>query len=56
MKRHTQIYFDHFDIDYDPVSGWHNCKSEISGLPAHDIHHLRRRGMGAAKQQTISKT
>lgn len=49
MKKHTQVYFDYFDVDYDPVTGWHNCKSEISGDPAEDIHHLNRRGMGGSK-------
>jgi len=49
MQKHTKIYFDFFEIDYDPVSGWHNCRSEISGLPAQDIHHVERRGMGGSK-------
>lgn len=50
MKKHTKIYFDYFGIDYDPVSGWHNCVSEISGLPAIDIHHIEARGMGGSKK------
>lgn len=49
MKRHTKIYFDFFNVDYDPVSGWHNCISEISGLPATDVHHIEARGMGGSK-------
>lgn len=49
MKRHTKIYFKFFGIDYDPVTGWHNAKSEISGLPATDIHHIECRGMGGSK-------
>jgi len=49
MKKHTQKYFDFFNIEYDPVSGWHNCKSEISGLPAQDIHHIECRGIGGSK-------
>lgn len=49
MKKHTKIYFDYFDVEYDLQSGWHNCKSEISGLPAEDIHHIEARGMGGSK-------
>ena len=49
MKKHTKLYFDFFGIDYDPVSGWHNCRSEISGLPAQDINHIECRGMGGSK-------
>jgi len=48
MKKHTQKYFDFFGIEYDQ-SGWHNCKSEISGDPAQDIHHIECRGMGGSK-------
>jgi len=51
MQPHTKIYFDYFKIEYDPVSGWHNCKSEISGLPAQDIHHIDCRGMGGGKNK-----
>ena len=51
MKKHTKLYFDYFGIDYDPISGWHNCKSEISGLPAEDIHHIEARGMGGTKKK-----
>lgn len=49
MRRHTKIYFDHFKIDYDPQSGWHNAVSEISGRKAEDIHHIDCRGMGGSK-------
>ena len=51
MQKHTKIYFDFFGIEYDPVSGWHNCLSEISGQPAHDIHHIDCRGMGGSKNK-----
>ena len=51
MKKHTKLYFDYFDIDYDPQSGWHNCVSEISGFPADDIHHIEARGMGGSKDK-----
>lgn len=49
MRKHTKIYFDHFDVEYDESTGWHNCVSEISGLPAIDIHHINARGMGGSK-------
>jgi hypothetical protein len=49
MKKHTKIYFDFFNIEYDPVSGWHNAVSEISGLPAVDINHIECRGTGGSK-------
>jgi hypothetical protein len=49
MKKHTKIYFDFFNVDYDPVGGWHDCVSEISGLPAVDVHHIDARGMGGSK-------
>lgn len=49
MQKHTKIYFDFFGVEHDPVSGWHNCKSEISGDPADDLHHIERRGMGGSK-------
>jgi hypothetical protein len=48
MQKHTKIYFDYFGVEYDQ-SGWHNCKSEISGLKAQDIHHIECRGMGGSK-------
>lgn len=51
MKKHTKVYFDFFDIEYDPISGWHNCKSEISSKPADDIHHINSRGMGGSKDK-----
>ena len=51
MLKHTKIYFDFFEIEYDQQSGWHNCISEISGLPATDIHHIERRGMGGSKNK-----
>ncbi len=51
MKKHTKIYFDFFNIEFDPVSGWHNAISEISGLPAVDINHIECRGMGGSKEK-----
>jgi len=51
MQKHTKIYFDFFDIEFDPVSGWHNCVSELSGLPAVDINHIECRGMGGSKEK-----
>lgn len=41
MKRHTKIYMDAFGYD---VSDF--IPSEISGLPAVDINHIKCRGMG----------
>jgi hypothetical protein len=49
MQKHTKLYFDYFDVDYDPQSGWHNCVSELSGLPSKDLHHIEARGMGGSK-------
>lgn len=49
MKKHTKVYFDYFDVDYDPVTGWHDCVSEISGESAEDVHHINSRGMGGSK-------
>lgn len=49
MRKHTKIYFDFFKVDYDPYTGWHDCKSELSGLPSRDIHHINSRGMGGSK-------
>ena len=41
MQKHTKIYFNYFDIAYDPVSGWHDfIKCELCGLEAIDIHHI----------------
>lgn len=51
MKKHTKLYFRFFDVDFDPVSGWHDCVSEISGLPAVDINHIDCRGMGGSKEK-----
>ena len=49
MRKHTKMYFDFFNVDYDHVSGWHDCVSEISGENAVDIHHIDSRGMGGSK-------
>jgi len=51
MQKHTKKYFDYFNVDYDPISGWHDCVSEISGLPAVDINHIDCRGMGGSKEK-----
>lgn len=45
LPKHTKIYFDFFEVEFDPVSGWHNCVSEISGKPAVDINHIDCRGL-----------
>lgn len=49
MRKWTKLYFKHFGVDYDPSTGWHDCVSEISGLPSIDIHHIQARGMGGSK-------
>ena len=53
MQAHTKIYFDHFQIDYDPVSGWHDyikCEIPNCSNEAVDIHHIEPRGMGGDPQ------
>lgn len=40
MKKHIKIYLDSF--------GTEKPKSEISGAPADDIHHIQPRGMGGS--------
>lgn len=47
MQAHTKNYFDFFNIDYDPISGWHdhiNC--ELCGSTAIDLHHIENRIKG----------
>lgn len=46
MQKHTKIYFKAFKVNFDPVSGWHDCKSEVNGRKAVDIHHIIGRGKG----------
>lgn len=51
MKAHTKIYFDHFGIDYDPATGWHDhieCEVQEEGCQgeAVDIMHIEPRRMG----------
>ena len=50
MQKHTKIYFKAFNVSFDPVSGWHDCVSEISGDPAEDIHHIIGRGRGGEER------
>lgn len=47
MQKHTQIYYDHFDLDESDVP-----ECEISGEMAVDIHHIYSRGMGGKKTFT----
>jgi hypothetical protein len=44
MKKHTQIYFNHFGYDKTDFIG---C--EVCGSVAVDIHHLDAKGMGGSK-------
>lgn len=47
MQKHTKIYFDYFDIAYDPIGGWHEYKKcEVHNCPGGivDIHHIDGRG------------
>lgn len=50
MKKHTRIYFKAFNVEFDPVSGWHDCRSEINGKKASDIHHILNKGMGGTTE------
>jgi 5-methylcytosine-specific restriction endonuclease McrA len=45
MKRHTQIYMNHFGYD---ISSWIPC--EVCGKTAIDIHHVEARGLGGSKE------
>ena len=49
MQKHTKIYFDYYNIAYDPVSGWHEwikCELPDCGCGVVDVHHLNGRGPG----------
>lgn len=46
MKKYTKIYLDHFNLDVGDY-----IPSEISGLPAVDIHHIKARQMGGSKHK-----
>ena len=46
MQKHTKIYLNHFDLQQGDY-----IQSEITGLPAHDIHHIKPRGMGGSKDK-----
>lgn len=41
MKKHTKVYMDHFNYSKGDY-----IQSEITGLPANDIHHIVPRRMG----------
>jgi hypothetical protein len=43
MKKHVRIYMRYFGYGIDDI-----IPSEISGLPANDIHHIDCRGMGGS--------
>jgi len=44
MKKHTKIYFIHFDL-----SGFEFIACECCGSKAVDIHHIDPKGMGGSK-------
>lgn len=46
MKKHVRIYMKYFGYGIDDI-----IPSEISGLPANDIHHINRRGMGGSNNK-----
>lgn len=48
MKKHTQIYLNHFNYD---TSDFIPCES--CGTKAVDIHHIESRGMGGTKNADI---
>jgi 5-methylcytosine-specific restriction endonuclease McrA len=48
MKKHTQIYLNHFGYD---TSDFIPC--ECCGTKAVDIHHIEARGMGGSKQADV---
>jgi 5-methylcytosine-specific restriction endonuclease McrA len=51
MRKHTKIYFNHFNVKYDQ-SGWHDfIPCEICSDKAVDIHHIVARGMGGSKNK-----
>lgn len=45
MKKHTKIYFNHFNLGIDDVIKCEYCNLE----PAVDIHHIEAKGMGGSK-------
>ena len=45
MKRHTQIYMDHFDYGMDDFISCEICENK-----AVDIHHINARGIGGDYQ------
>jgi 5-methylcytosine-specific restriction endonuclease McrA len=45
MKRHTNIYMNHFGYD---ISSLIPC--EVCGKKAVDIHHVEARGLGGSKE------
>ena len=50
MQRHTKLYFDAHNIDYDEQTGWHDfiaCK--VCGMTAQDLHHIEKRIKGVKR-------
>ena len=47
MKKHTKVYMDFFDIDYDVASGYYDyIKCEMCDNTAVDIHHIKFKSQG----------
>lgn len=54
MQLHTKNYFDHFNIDYDQSTGWHDfIKCEVCGMEACDLHHIERRIKGVKRLDKV---
>lgn len=49
MKKHTKIYFNHFDYFGDEF-----IPCEMCGKKAVDIHHIECRGMGGTDKDNIN--
>ena len=46
MKKHTQIYMNHFGYD---ISSFIDC--EVCGKVGNDLHHIEARQMGGSKNK-----
>ena len=47
MKRHTKIYMDFFDIDYDIATGYYDyIDCEVDRKIAVDLHHIIPKSQG----------
>jgi len=47
MQKYTKIYFDHFNIDYDIPTGYHDyIDCEVCKSQAVDVHHIIFKSQG----------